>query len=82
MLGKILNPVNHADWSRLLTNVEHANNNTVHSTTQQMPSVLLFGIPQRGGIVDELTEYLEDRSIIPVDIAVARSESSNRIELS
>ena len=82
MLGKISNPVNHADWSRLLTNVEHAINNTVHSTTQQMPSVLLFGIPQRGRIVDELTEYLEDRTVIPVDIAVARSEASNRIELS
>lgn len=80
MLGKISNPINHADWSRLLTNVEYAINNTIHSTTCQMPSVLLFGVSQTE--VDELTEYLEDRVASSIDIATARSDAGKLIELS
>lgn len=41
--------------------VEYALNNTVSSTTHIAPSNLLFGVSQRGVIIDELSEYLEDR---------------------
>lgn len=59
MLGKLTNPINHADWSRLLSRVEYAINNSVHSSTQETPSKLLFGVTQRGPEIDKLTELLE-----------------------
>ncbi|RYE17290.1 MAG: hypothetical protein EOP45_16045 [Sphingobacteriaceae bacterium] len=60
MLAKLTEPLNHADWKQKLSEVEFALNNTVHCTTKQTPSVLLFGVEQRGQVIDELTEYLHD----------------------
>lgn len=51
--------------------VERAINNSVHSTTKQMPSKLLFGVEQRGEAVDEQTEYLE---------AYATNETTRNLE--
>ena len=59
MLATISEPIQHSDWSRPHLDVEYAINNSVHSTTKQTPSVLLFGISQCGRIVDKLTEYLD-----------------------
>ena len=59
MLAIISEPIQHSDWSRLLLDVEYAINNSVHSTTKQTLSVLLFGISQHVRIVDKLTEYLD-----------------------
>lgn len=59
MLGQLSEPMDHSDWSSQLLQIEHAINNSIHSTTKQTPSQLLFGVIQRGGIVDELTEYLD-----------------------
>lgn len=38
-------------------------NNTVHTTTKLTPSLLLFGVEQRGPIVDEMTEYLDAKQV-------------------
>lgn len=62
MLGKLSEPVQHSDWVKMLGRVEYAMNNSIHSSTHQTPSVLLFGVAQRGLEVDNLSEYLEDRS--------------------
>lgn len=59
MLGKLSEPLNHADWSKRLLQVEAAINNSIHSVTKQTPSKLLFGVEQRGEFIDELTEYLD-----------------------
>ncbi|XP_055309423.1 uncharacterized protein LOC129573155, partial [Sitodiplosis mosellana] len=60
VLSKLTEPMNHANWKNKLVDVEFAINNTVHCTTGQTPSKLLFNVEQRGLAVDELTEYLHD----------------------
>lgn len=91
MLGKLSNPVNQADWSRLLSRVEYAINNSVHSSTEQTPSKLLFGINQRGPEIDELTEFLETQQVSPsvrdlseirdqADTAIKKSQVRNEIQ--
>lgn len=74
MLGQITDPINHADWTKMLSRV----NNSVHSTTQQSPSVLLFGVQQRGIEVDELSEFLDDQRlpVVPIDLPAIREEAS------
>lgn len=42
ILGKLSEPISHADWSHKLLQVEYALNNSVHSTTKKTPSELLF----------------------------------------
>lgn len=59
MLGKLTDPINHADWCKRLLEVEYAVNNSVHSTCRNTPSRLLFGVEQRGVTVDEFTEYFQ-----------------------
>lgn len=61
MLGKLSEPISHADWPHKLLQAEHALNNSVHSTTKQTPSDMLFSVRQRGQVIDELTENLEAR---------------------
>lgn len=84
MLGKITNPVNHADWSRLLSRVEFAINNSAHSSTGETPSKLLFGVTQRGPEVDELTEFLDARQnlVCPRDVLGMREKADNNIKKS
>lgn len=60
MLAKITDPIDHSDWVQQLSSVEFAVNNTVHCTTKQTPSKLLFGVEQRGRVIDELSEYLRE----------------------
>lgn len=63
MLGKLSDPINHDDWSNQLLQVEYAINNTTHSTTRQTPSMMLFGVEQRGEAVERLTEYLTEKNV-------------------
>lgn len=58
ILAKTTEPIEHSDWVKQLSGVEFAINNTIHCTTKQTPSKMLFGAEQRGEIIDELTEYL------------------------
>jgi len=81
MLAKITEPIKHEDWSKLLVKAEYAINNSMHSTTKELPSVLLFGVQQRGCNIDALTEYLDDRNDIPqCDLVNVRKNSSDKIE--
>jgi len=41
-------------WDRVLNVVEFAINNTIHRSTGQSPSVLLFGVNQVGIVNDEI----------------------------
>lgn len=59
MLGKLSEPVQHADWTKLLSKVEGAMNNSVHKSTGLAASEVLFGVMQRGEIVDRLSEYVD-----------------------
>ena len=62
MLGKLSEPLQHADWVRMLSQAEH---NTVHRSVGTTPNKLLFGVGQRGIIVDKLTEFLEEWGLNP-----------------
>lgn len=60
-LSKLSESHDQSDWYLQLSKIEYALNNTVHTTTGVTPSVLLFGTEQRGCIIDELSEYLEEK---------------------
>lgn len=53
--------VNHADWVKQLGKIEFAFNNTVNRSIGTTPSKALFGVGQRGEIVDRLAEYFSGR---------------------
>lgn len=59
-LAKLTEPINHPNWVQMLLNVEFAINNTVHASTKQIPSKMLFGGEQQGKNVDEMTEHLRE----------------------
>lgn len=61
LMAKSCEKFRHVDWPSTLRKAEFVLNNTVHTTTKQIPSVLLFGIAQRGEIIDELAEFLDER---------------------
>lgn len=83
MLAKLSEPLRHADWASKLVEIEWALNNSVHSTTKFSPSVLLFGVPQRGRIIDELTEFLEEQAgNIDVNLGEMRKIALENIERS
>lgn len=67
MLSKLSEPLAHSDWVRQLAQVEYALNNTVQRSTKTPPSILLFGVLQRGDNVDRLTEYLDEKNVNSVD---------------
>lgn len=81
MLAKISDPVQHSDWSKLLTKVEYAINNSVHSVTKKTPSMLLFGAGKRGREVDALSEFLDNKhsGTELCDLSAMRNEVSERI---
>jgi len=45
------------DWHKSLGEIEFAINNTVNRTTGKTPSELLYGVNQRGHVVDALKEF-------------------------
>lgn len=59
MFAKFTEPLQHLDCSKLLNKTIY---NSVHSSTGEIPSVLLFGIQQKGSDVGSQTEYLENIS--------------------
>lgn len=82
MLAKVSEPVQHSDWSKMLSNVEYALNNSIHSTTRHTPSVLLFGVNQRSKSVDLLTEFLEEKSSagVPRNLSSIRDVAAHNIQ--
>jgi hypothetical protein len=79
MLGKLTEPTQHADWVKLLGHAEFAINNSTHSTTGETPSDLLFGVRQRGPVVDGLGELLEGEKTLDRDLIQIRSEAADCI---
>ena len=59
MLAKLTEPLIGKYWYKLMAESEFALNNTIHKATGETPSKLLFGVNQKGKIVDALGEYLE-----------------------
>lgn len=63
----------------MLQKVEFAINNTVHSSTGQSPSRLLFGVHQVGEINDEIRRILEnDVTDNPREMEVLRAKAAQQ----
>lgn len=60
MLGKLIEPISHADWVQELAHTEYAINNSKHRVTGFSPCELAFGLNQRGKTPDRLTEFIEN----------------------
>lgn len=58
MLEKLSDNEGGKNWMKAVTEVEFALNNSVHKSTGETPSVLLFGVQQRGKVHDPLAEYV------------------------
>lgn len=80
MLGKLSESISHANWAHKLQDTEYALNNSVHSTTRKTPSEMLFGVNQRGKLVDELIEYLDELREPKSDLVGIRQEALKAIE--
>lgn len=73
-------------WSNVLPDVKYACNNVIFKVTNKCPSMLLFGVQQRGRIMDELRDALESSSRLNPftpcdDFYVARSFGPQNIPL-
>lgn len=58
LLAKISNG---DDWDRKLIDAEFAINNTKNRSVGTTPSILLFGIDQRGAVNDKIRDYLSEQ---------------------
>ncbi|KAL4090673.1 hypothetical protein QTP88_025467 [Uroleucon formosanum] len=77
MLAKISEPIN--EWDKMLYKVEFAINNTIHRSTGQTPSRLLFGINQVGDVSDELRHMIEEINEKRFDLPEIREKASDQI---
>lgn len=66
-------------WDEILNKVEFAINNTVNRSTGYTPSMLLFGINQRGQVYDNLREFLEGQDNPDRNLVLVREEASTNI---
>lgn len=83
MLGKITTPVDNSDWVNKLKDVQFAINNTVSRSTGESPNMLLFGVQQRGFVVDYLTEHLSCvTEATRIDLKALRSVAAINIKKS
>jgi len=58
MIAKVADERN-TPWYNVLRDIEFTCNNTVSRATNESPSKLLFGVSQRGNVIDELRDALE-----------------------
>ena len=81
MIAKLADERN-TPWHNTIKDVEFACNNTVSKTTNECPSMLLFGVHQRGRIIDELRDALEINEQINVfrDLSSVREKANKQIQ--
>lgn len=76
-LGKLYDE---KDWHKSLGEIEFAINNMINRSTGETPSRLLFGVEQRGKIVDSLKEYVQDNNEPQLrELSKLRSKACDRI---
>lgn len=68
------------NWSKNISKVEFALNNSINRTTKFCPSMLLFGVPQKGLICDNIKEFLDQNINYNRDLTIIRKEASGSME--
>ena len=83
MISKLIDNDEKKYWYKIISDIEFAINNSVHKTTNETPSKLLFGINQKGKIIDKIREYLENTvNENDRDLKSIRERAAKRIEKS
>lgn len=59
MIAKLVDLEKGLHWDSVIERVEFFSNNTINRSMKQIPSKMLFGVGQKGEIVDELGEILK-----------------------
>lgn len=81
MISKLVDNSKGKYWYKILPEVEFALNNSINKTTEETPSILLFGCKQRGNLIDKLAEYIYDnKNTSERDLDSIRAGASARIE--
>lgn len=76
LLAKI---TNEDDWNKQLGLAEFAINNTKNRSINNTPSMLLFGVDQRGKVADKIKEYLMLSNIQERNLIEIRDKAAERI---
>lgn len=79
ILSKLTND-NDKHWYQVLSETEFVFNNTVHKSTGETPSTLLFGCKQRGNIIDKIADYMHDLKKSDRDLDSIRADASLKIK--
>lgn len=66
-------------WDEVLSKIEYSINNTINRSTGFSPSMLLFGINQRGHIYDNVRDFLESQDDGERDLSLVRAEAAENI---
>lgn len=66
-------------WDEILEKVEFSINNTINRSTGQSPSMLLFGIHQKGHVQDNLRTFVETQNLQDRNLALIREKASDNI---
>lgn len=69
-------------WSNVIRDVEFTCNNVVSKATNECPSKLLFGVQQRGMVIDELRDALEMQGLLhtPRELSRSRERANEQIQ--
>lgn len=80
MLAKLTDSGEGKPWYRVLVQVEHAMNNTIHRSTGKTPSELFFGVNQRGLVHDQLKDVVCDEPTLTIpSLPHIKLEAAQRI---
>lgn len=84
-MNRIITPLlaklaDNSDWNKKLVQVEFCMNNSICRSTGTSPSILLFGVDQRGECCDKVKEFLTSRATEFRDLEDIRKAASAKIE--
>lgn len=58
---------NECTWNKTIELVELSLNNTIHRMINAHPSIMLFGVNQRGNVIDKIREELEENECVSLE---------------
>lgn len=82
MIAKLRDPLKNTTWDEILETTEFTLNNTVHRMINEHPSVMLFGINQKGKVTDKIRENVRDENFTDVnDVRTKAKEKEIQAQL-